>query len=287
LVICLIPLSGTKAQTPVPIKVSEDTLSIGNSSMPAMVVNIPEAQYEKVLKDWKKSLESGTKSKVIIEDNKMSLFGARLKMFENPVNVYSTISNQDDGLNLKTAVEISRDKYIDRDNEFSKLRDFMFTFAKEQYIEIAEEQLKAEDQKLKELQKELSAVDKGESKSDKEGRDNREIISTEKTRLGMLNNQLQSVSADLIESGNQASGMGSSDAQKNYVKDLEKQQKKIQKDIQESEKKISEAEKELENAEKGKPGNDSKKDAIREKITAQEAVVKQYEDKLKAINEFK
>jgi DNA repair exonuclease SbcCD nuclease subunit len=103
----------------------------------------------------------------------------------------------------------------------------------------------------------------------------------------MLNNQLQSVSADLIESGNQASGMGSSDAQKNYVKDLEKQQKKIQKDIQESEKKISEAEKELENAEKGKPGNDSKKDAIREKITAQEAVVKQYEDKLKAINEFK
>jgi chromosome segregation ATPase len=291
LVLCLIPYIGIKAQNPAeasPIEVTSDTLSIGNSSMPALIVTIPEAGYEKTLTNWKKTMEAGTKSNVVVENDKISIFGARLKAFENPVNVFSTIINKDNGLDLKTAIELSRDKYIDQSSaEYSKLKDFMYKFAKEQYIEVAEEQLKAEENKLKDLEKELASFGKDETKMEKTMRANKEVISTEKTRIAMLENQLKSVSGNIIESGNAPTGMGSADSQKEYVKDLEKQQKKIQNEIEASEKKISKAEKEIEESEIDKPSANSEEEALREKVTQQEAVVRQYQNKVNKIKEYK
>ena len=86
---------------------------------------------------------------------------------------------RDSGLNLKTAVEISRDKYIDRNTEFSKLERLYDEFCTGTNTEVAQEQLKIEDNKLKDLQKELASLDKEESKTEKEkAGTTREIIST-------------------------------------------------------------------------------------------------------------
>jgi len=82
----LIPFAGIRAQEPV--LVSEDSLKIGNSLLPGLSVTIPEAGYEKTLKEWVKDLQGGTKSKVITENNEMSIFGAKIRdISPNTVNV--------------------------------------------------------------------------------------------------------------------------------------------------------------------------------------------------------
>src|SRR5512133_2636878 len=109
LALCLIPYIGSMAQKP--IEVSEDTVKFGSSSMPAFSVTIPEADYDKTLKEWTRTLQSGTKSKVVTENKKdISIFGARIKQISNnPVNIYSNLDNQDDGLALKVAIEPRKD----------------------------------------------------------------------------------------------------------------------------------------------------------------------------------
>src|SRR5512133_3761100 len=114
LALCLIPYIGSMAQKP--IEVSEDTLKFGNSSMPAFSVTIPEADYDKTMKEWTKTLQSGTKSKIVSDNKKeMSIFGERIKQIsDNPVNIYSKLDNKDDGLALKVAIEPKKDEYIDK-----------------------------------------------------------------------------------------------------------------------------------------------------------------------------
>ena len=79
-----------------PIKVLEDSVQFGNYIYPGFNVTIPEAGYDKILKDWTKTQENGTKSKVQTENGEMTIFGAIIKeVSPAPVNIYSRIMNED------------------------------------------------------------------------------------------------------------------------------------------------------------------------------------------------
>ncbi len=89
--------TGIKAQNP--IVVSEDEFNFGNGDVPGYSVTIPEVDYETTLKNWTNYLESGTRSKVVQKGNNLSIFGAKVKpVSEDPVNVYSIITDRDDGV---------------------------------------------------------------------------------------------------------------------------------------------------------------------------------------------
>ncbi|MCU0454802.1 MAG: hypothetical protein MUE74_00750 [Bacteroidales bacterium] len=93
----------------------EDSLQIGNSLLPAISVVIPEVIYEKTLDAWIKTLQSGTKSKVVTENGEMTIFGAILKdVTEFPVNVYSRFVEQDSVVFLAAAFETRKDLYIEK-----------------------------------------------------------------------------------------------------------------------------------------------------------------------------
>ena len=77
LLVALIPFTGINAQKP--ILLLEDSLKVGTTRYPSVSVIIPEVEYEKTLKNWIKVQESGTKSKVLDETGKMSIFGAILE----------------------------------------------------------------------------------------------------------------------------------------------------------------------------------------------------------------
>ncbi len=68
----LISFFSVKAQKP--IILSEDSLKIGNSLLPSVSVVIPEVPYEKTLNDWVKTLQSGTKSKVVTDRRRNDYF---------------------------------------------------------------------------------------------------------------------------------------------------------------------------------------------------------------------
>jgi len=291
LLFLLLPLVGVKAQKP--IIISEDSITIGNNRLPGFSVTIPEVGYEKTLKNWTKELQTGTKSNVVTENGEMSIFGAILKSITaNPVNIYSKLIDRDTALNLLVAIELKKDQYVERatgEAEVAKTKGYLMDFAKTQYIDLVNEQVKAEENKLKDIEKELGSLEKDQSGMEKSIRSNNKLISTEKDKLIALNNELTTVSAAIVEHNNQLSAMEAGDARiekVKYIKDLEKQKKKTMKAVSSSENKISKAEKSIDNARRAIPKIDNTQESTRKKIADQEAVVQRFVDKLNTIKAY-
>lgn len=285
--LCIISFTGIKAQEP--IEVTEDSLQIGSSSIPALSVRIPEVEYEKTLKSWIKTLESGTKSKVVTENEQMSIFGAKVKTIsDNPVNVYSALLNEDGGVNLKVTFEEKKDEYVQMSSgQYPKAREYVFNFAKDQYVEVVSNQVRTEENKLRDLERDLASLEREQEKLERSTRSNKETINTERDRLAVLNNELESIAGTIIDDSNQTAGMGATEIKEDYVKDLEKKRKKTLKEIESAEKKVSKAEKEIEDAGREIPKTVKDQENLHSKVSEQEAVVQKFVTKLNTIKEYK
>lgn len=290
----IVPVISMKAQKP--ILILEDSLKVGNSLLPGISIIIPEVPYESTLKNWIKELESGTKSKVVDEAGGMYIFGAILKSItEYPVNVYSELIDRDTDstLVLKVAIEMKKDQYIERatgEAELAKAKTFLFDFAKKQYIDLVTEQVKAEENKLKDLEKELGSLEKDETGMKKDIRSNNRLISSTNERLVELNNELTSLSAALVEHNAELSSMEPGDLRDEkvkYIKDLEKQKKKTQKAIRSAENKITKAEKSVDTATRSIPKVGNTQERTRNRIADQEAVLQKFVDKLNTVKGYK
>jgi hypothetical protein len=291
-VLTLISCAWSIAQKP--IIMSEDSLKIGNGMLPAISVIIPEVQYDKTLKNWTKLLETGTKSKLMTENSEMSILGAILKTITpNAINVYSVLNDRDSALYLAAAFELKKDVYISRSTgeaDFSKAKDFIFEFAKEQYIGLASDELKAEENKLKDLEKELSSIERDQSGMVKSIRKSNRIINSEREKLVELNTQLttltQRIADERILYTTMDEGLAKDEKDK-VLKSLEKERKKLTRSIASSEKKISKAEGAIKKANNDIPRNDRIQEKYNEEIRAQEAVVQRFTDKLNTIKGYK
>lgn len=277
-----------------PILLNDDSLKVGTNKYPGISVTIPEVEYEKTLKNWVKLQESGTKSKVVDDGGKMSIFGANSKSIsENPVNILSELTDRDTVLKLTAAIELKKDVYIERatgEGELSKAKQFLFDFAKEQYLDLVNEQLKLEENKLKDLQKELSGLEKDQSGMEKDIRSSNKLISSEQDKLVVLNNELTSLSAAIIEHNAEYITMDPGeikDEKAKYIKGLEKQKKKTIRSIKKSENKISKADNTISHANRTIPRNDNTQENIRRLISDQEAVVQKFSDKMNRVKSYK
>ncbi len=290
-VLILFPFTGIKAQ--MPIEMSDATLKVGSSDIPVLSVIIPEADYEKTLKEWTKMLESGTKSNVVQNNNEMSIFGARIKdISDDPLNIYSILTNADSVLTLQAAFEVKKDEFIQRtvnDEDYSKARKVIFDFAKKQYIDVADEQLKVEEKKLRSMERELGSLEKDQVRMEKSTRANKQLIAEEREKIELLNNELVSLSTEIMGQSNKQGSMASGEVTEkssDYLKDLEKQKKKTSRDIEASERKISKAEKEIEDNQRDTPKNTNLQESARDEVSRQEAIVQKYTDKLNTIKNY-
>jgi chromosome segregation ATPase len=291
IILALIPFSGISAQKP--IIVSEDTLQIGKSLVPGLSVTIPEADYEKALKTWTRDLQTATKSKVVTENGEMSIFGAKIKAISpNQINVYSKLVKLDSMLQLFASFETKKDQYIVKSTgepEFAKAQDYLKEFAKSQYIDVAKEQADAEDKKLRNLQKELSSLENEKSKMQKGIQSDNTTIASEKENVIIQNNELNTVSAALIEQNSQLSSMEEGPAKKEkseLIKELEKRKKKAQNSIESSQKKINKSDSDINQSTGDIPRNERMQDKVRDQIAGQEAVYQKFADKLKKIKSY-
>ena len=282
---------GIKAQKPV--LVSEDSLKIGKGRLPGLSVIIPEVNYEKTLKIWIRELESGTKSKMVTENNEMSIFGAKIKeVSPNPVNVYSKMTNLDSALKLNVSFEVKKDQYIERasgETDLIKAKNYLKEFAKNQYINLAKDQADAEDKKLRDLQRELSSLEKEKSRFQKSIQSENTSIVTEKDNIAIQNNELASVSAEIIEQNKQFGSMEEGTTKKektDYINGLEKRRKKVQSSIESSENRINKANNEIDKANAEIPRNDKMQEQVNENIEKQQAVYQKFEDKIKNIKTY-
>ena len=287
----LIPFFGIKAQKPV--IVSDDSLKIGNSLLPGLSVTIPEVNYDKTMKVWIRDLQSGTRSKVLTENNQMTIFGAKIKTISpNPINVYSKLVSLDSMLRLFVSFEKKKDLYVDRssgDADYTKAREYLKEFAKNQYIEVAKDQADAEEKKLRDLQKELSSLENEKSRMLKSIQSDNASILSEKDNITIQNNELSTVSAALLEQNNLLATMEAGPAQKekaDQIKELEKRKKKALNSIESSQNKINRSNSNIDKDNNEIPRNERMQEKVREQIIQQEAVYQRYADKLKRIKSY-
>lgn len=290
LLLILIPFSGIRSQ--IPITVSEDSLSIGKNLLPGLSVNIPEADYEKTKAAWIKELQAGTKSKVVTENNEMSIFGAILKNISpNPVNIYSRIVRLDSMLKLYVSLESKKDAYIERTSnvaEFIKVQDYLKQFAKDQYLAVVKAQSDTEEKKLYKMQKELSALENEKSRLLKSIESDKSLIASEKDNINAQNKELSTVDAELKEQNKLLSTLQEGTVKKektDQIKDLEKRKRKVLNSIESSDNRISKASNAIDKANNEIPVNDQKQEKLREQVYRQEDVAQKYADKLKKIKE--
>ncbi|HOF20502.1 MAG TPA: hypothetical protein PLO24_04560 [Bacteroidales bacterium] len=277
-----------------PIVIQEDSLNLGANRYPAISVLIPEVKYEKTRKNWIRKQETGTKSKVVDDAGKMSIFGAKSKnVSPDPFNILSMLADQDSVLRLTAAFEIRKDVYIERSTgeaELAKAKTFLFDFAKDQYTDLVNDQLKQEQSKLKDLEKELRSLEKRQSGMEKDIRTGNRQLVTEREKLTLLNNELTTSTTALAEHNAEYMVMepgDEKDAKARYIKDLEKQKRSTVRSIKKSEKRIRNAESKISRANRAIPKNDSTQERIRRLINDQENVVQLFSDKLSKVKAFK
>jgi chromosome segregation ATPase len=282
---------GVKAQKP--ISVSEDTVSFGKSTMPALTVNIPEVKYETTLKSWTKELQSGTKSKLVTENNQMTIFGAKIKdVSPNPINVYSKMSNRDSSVILTVAFELKKDQYIERsssETDLNNAKKYLKEFARSEYLDVAKDQADAQDKKLHDLQKQLSSLERDKSRLQKDIESANSTITSENQNLTVQQNELDAVSQELVEQNKQLSSPEADPVKKDkndYINGLVKRQKKAQNAIESSHSKINKANNEIDKANKEIPNNEKQQQELNDKIQVQQAVAQKYDDKVKAIKSY-
>jgi hypothetical protein len=125
---------------------------------------------------------------------------------------------------------------------------------------------------------------------EKSTRSNKQLIAEEREKIELLNNELVSLSTEILGQSNKQGSMASGEVAEqssDYIKDLEKQKKKVTKDLETSERKISKAEKEIEDNQRETPQNTNLQESAREEVSRQEAIVQGYTEKLNAIKDFK
>lgn len=270
-----------------PIVVSEEEFAFGNGNVPGYAVTIPEVSYEQTLKDWVKYLESGTRSKVVEKGNNLSIFGAKVKpLSDDPVNVYSTVTNDNNGVKIQAAVEMERDRYAGS-TEYANARKYLFDFAKDQYVAVVNDQLNEEEKKLRDLEKDLNSLENDQEKMEKSSASARETIEEERQRLADLNSSLAALSPEQYQGGDSARFTGMGAASPETVKDLEKDRKKINRDIKSAKDNIEKAEREIRENERDLPGNIDRQADARRLVEEQERVVEFHKQKLETIKEYK
>jgi hypothetical protein len=274
------------------IVISEGPIAFRHGNTPGITMSIPEVSFKKIQDSWIKTLEKGTKSKVMNENSEISIFGAILKdISEAPVNIYSLVRDNDSAVLMSVAVELKKDEYVSSDKnaeEFAKVKTFLVEFAKGHYLELAEGQLANEEKKLSKLESDLKSLENDKVKLEKMIQSNTSDIGSTKDELILLRTNLTSLNEELLAQTNQYNALEegtAKDEKKKYVDDLEKRVKKTSKDVESGEKKIINMQAEIDKAQNDKlPANVKEQEQLRKEIESQSEVVRMAKDKVARIN---
>jgi hypothetical protein len=291
--LCLVLGSVSFAQKPITIESRQVTFTHG--TMPGFVVAIPEVPFKKIEDSWIKLQEKGTKSDIKNNEGEYTLFGANIKdITSESMNIYSYLKNQDTVNVLAVVFELSPKDFITQDThkeEFTKARDFLLNFAKDHYMELAEDQLQSEEKKLDKLEGDLKSLENDKNKLEKMIQSNTTEIGAKNDELVVLRTNLLSLNDELVKQTNELNALEegpAKDEKQKYIDDLEKQVKKTNKSIESDENKIVDMNDEIRKAQDdGIPDNLKEQRKLKKDIDQQSEVVRNAKDKVNNIKNFK
>lgn len=276
-----------------PIVVSEDTVSFKNAKYPGIVLAIPEFNFESTQKNWIKQLQSGTKSKVVTENQEMTIFGANMKdISPNPINIYSKFINRDTILLLETVFELSKDKFIEKangENELTQAKLFLKQFAKDQYTDRVEDELASEKKILKDLMNQQESLQDKKMKMQKSIQSNKVDSLQAADNVKVLNSEIEKLTEEIMQQNSQLASMEKGvvrDQKTDYVKSIEKNKRKAFNEVESLSKKIVKLHSENEQYNNDIVKNVSDQEVMKGKVAQQDLIVKKCQDKLTTVKGF-
>jgi hypothetical protein len=280
-------------QEEITVRQVKETISQGEQT--GFEVIIPQANLDEVKKSWIKKIQQGVKSKALESGNEISIAGALVKEISlEPLNIYSLVTLVDSSVRLVAFFEMDSlffdpEIYEDEkagDKILGGIQAYLRTFAVDQYEFAVEEELKAEQAALKELNKQLQDIQKEEEKMESSIKDEENRISQaeEETRILKAEREKQTLvveekriaSATLIDKEAQK-------AAKDEIKAYEKERDKTDKEINKQEKAIENSKSKIKDYEKAIEEGAEQQELLTGQIEKQEEVVLQVEEKLKGI----
>jgi hypothetical protein len=197
------------------IKVTEIEKEMSMGVKPAYVVSIPQAKLKDVNSDWKKYIKKDAKGKVEEDKGETRLIGAVNKNVSPfPFNILSKVLESSDGVQLSVWAS-DGDLFISTNASPDKsvaIQKYIRDFAVASYKDAVKEELKNEQDKLKETQKVLDGFVKDQKKAE----DN---IADDKKEIEKLQNDIKKMESEIEKAkGNQTKQKLVVDSQSAVVK---------------------------------------------------------------------
>ncbi|MFA5971458.1 MAG: hypothetical protein WC780_03815 [Lentimicrobiaceae bacterium] len=289
LVILLISFSAVKAQKT--ITLADDSVKLGSRYFPGFWLSIPEIKPDALKASWIKAIEKGTKSKVRIENNEMTIFGAIIPdICDGSMNIVSKTIDYDSLTQLFVSVETTRDNFITRNSsEFDNLSKFLKKFGKDQYIKVAKDQLSAEEAKLSSLEKDLKSTRKNLLKYEKGIQSSNVRISQQNDKIKSADKELEIQQIKIENATTLLSTLSDEKARKakqSELKDLQKKKKNLLKNINSAESSISKANISIQDYKKNIELHGATQKELGDKIIEQKQSIAWFQQKLKTIEAY-
>lgn len=252
---------------------------------------IPQTNLKESEKNWLKYLSNGSKGKaVIVNGDNLQTGVVNKNISVNPFDVYSKLRETNEGVQLtvwfpeNSAVFTSKEQNTGVNQAMEK---YIHDFGVQEYKRVVQRELKAEQEKQKNLESELAGLIKAEEKSIKTVSQNER--STERANLAIAtnNSDIQN-SSDKISNQKDNVDRNAADANatkgaKKTLGELEDDKKDLQKQNEKQGKQMDSRDKENRAEERSMVGSKEKQAAKTEAIEKQKVIVAEVQAKLNNI----
>jgi predicted nucleic acid-binding Zn-ribbon protein len=277
------------------IEVTHTRADMSKGNQAGYVVQVPQASLEDVRKDWKKLLESGTKSKAVGAGAEIDIRKVvNLEISPDTFNIYSILFAKDSTISLTAFFEIDsvffepsakKDDLLNEKTDQS-IRNYLRNFSVGEYRKAVEKELKAETKKLDDLEKDLSNLVKDKKNLEKSITKNEENIKQSEDLVKEYDHQSQLKMTEITT--HETSMMSITDEAgkkeaKAKLKDLRKEKNKIGKQRANAQKDITGYKSDIEKANKDIYKNMDNQKETQGLIDARQQVVNAVQAKLSGI----
>ncbi len=227
-----------------PIVVNEKIVTMSKGDRPAFIVEIPEAISGNVKKSWTKLIRQNTKSKVLEENNEITIQNTQIDVIsKNPINIFSAIYQADSTVKLVSLFEIDSSFFsfvgnledMNYERTYEGIIHFLHDFAVGEYIKAVEQEQKEIDKELKTFNSDLQKLVKQTESFQKKIKQNESDSLNAETQIISLGVDKERKQGEIDSKKESMSSIGGDkelqDEAKKHLKSLEKQRKKIEKEI--------------------------------------------------------
>ena len=209
-------------------EVSTETVTISKGQQPAYIINIPDADVDVVVKDWKKLIRQNTKSKVEESGGEISILGTQIEeIYHNPINIYSLIYKKDTVVRVVAAFEIDSvffdfkalESTIMNQKTQNQILNFMQKFALAQYNQVVAGEVEFEEDKLEQLNDDFKDLTKKNENLLKEIKSNEQKIKNSNDAIQTYESENTRLLTEIADKNAEASRLSGDDERQKKAKD--------------------------------------------------------------------